>query len=117
MIISRNKKNLKKFKDAIDRAYAASKRLNKIPVDDISVYDRLVACPAVVQPPISVSTQPIEVHRQWRRKVAKMYYRETQTRPGFSFFGDINWGSIWTWLLEHILPVMKMLLVIVPFII
>lgn len=119
----RDSENLAQFHKVVKRAYETEKNAGNIPAQDISVYDKLVACPAVVHPKTygrnTGWVRPVHAHRHWRRRVASMYRRENGRGGLFTgwFDWDIDWEEIWNWILENIIPILKLLLVIVPFII
>lgn len=119
---SRDKKNLKQFSDVVKRAYAASKAAGNIPAQELALCDKLIACPAVAYPQDWGGNRggwvrPVHAHRQWRRQVARMYRRE-RGRPIRGLFEfDFDWEAIMAWIIENIVPIVKMLLVIAPFII
>lgn len=115
--------NLKQFHAVVKKAYAQAKKLGDIPAVDVSVYDKLVACPAVVHPQaygnqrLGGWVRPVHAHRDWRRRVKRMYARQQKGWSPLDWFQDIDWEAIWNWILENIVPILKLLLVIVPFII
>lgn len=119
-MISKDAQNLKQFHTMVARAYKQAKSTGKIARNDISVYDKLITSPAVVYSTNQRGwVRPVYAHRQWRRQVARMYYRSTG-KPVRGLFGldrGINWEDIWTWILENIVPILRMLLMLVPFII
>lgn len=109
-----DKDNLNQFISTIKRAYKHAKQLGDIPATDISIYDKLIECPAVVAPSgEGFGGRPVYVHRLWRRKVARLYHREHPLGEGA---WDISWTAIMDFLLENILPILKLLIVIVPLI-
>lgn len=113
----RNSDNLKQFHAVVKRAYTVAKKSGNIPAQSISVYDKLVASPAVVLNNQEGWVRPIYAHRQWRRRVSRLYYR-SKGQPLRGFFDwELDWEQIRDWVLENIIPVFKLLLVIVPFII
>lgn len=114
-----NKKNLDQFVKTVRNAYQAAKQAGKIKEDQIEMYDALTACPAVVYPTNNNFgwVEPIYAHKQWRRKVATLYYKD-QGRPLRGIFGwNVDWESVWNWILENIVPILKILIAIVPFLI
>ena len=109
--------NLEQFVSTVKKAY--SQQRCSLPENDLNIYDKLIECPAVVTHKGQGGWvgRPIQVHRQWRRRVAQAYAK-SEGRPLLGVFGfDLDWEAIWTWILENIVPILKMLLVIVPFII
>jgi len=105
--------NLDQFIHVVKKAYAASKVAGTIPAGDISIYDQLVACPAVVYPSAGRGqSRPIYLHRQWRRQVIKLYRRQHRRFGGF--LEDINWEEIWAWVLENIVPIIKLIIKYAP---
>jgi len=109
----RDNNNLVQFHTVVKRAYETKKRAGAIPPQDITLYDKLVECPAVVNSQKTGWDRPVYAHRHWRRRVAVMYRREHGV---FGFDWDIDWEEIWNWIMENIIPILKMLLVIVPYI-
>lgn len=121
MIATRDADNLKAFVATVKKAYKQEKAAGRIPKKDLSVYDKLIECPAVVNPQKYSGhhggwVRPVHAHRDWRRRVKRMYAREKGWSP-LDWFRDIDWEAIWNWILENIVPILKLLLVIVPFII
>lgn len=118
--VSRDKQNLKQFTDAVNKAYAEAKNAGKIPQQDISVYDKIAACPPVVYPDgwgdsnVNMTGRAIHAHKRWRRKAARAYHRQNGRPVGGYFDIELNWDEIYNWLLENIIPILKMLIVIVP---
>jgi len=112
-----NSDNLRVFHDVVERAYQQEKRAGRIPAQDVSVYDKLVACPAVVYNDQQGQSQLVHAHRLWRRRVHRMYRRSHggPLRDLFDF--NFDWESIWNWILENIVPILKLLLIIVLFLI
>lgn len=110
--------NLRQFHAVVKRTYTIAKKAGNIPAQSISVYDKLVASPAVVLSNNQVGwVRPIYAHRQWRRRVARLYH-QSKGQPLRGFFDwELNWEQIQDWILENMIPIMKLLLVIVPFII
>jgi hypothetical protein len=104
--------NLKQFHTAVVRAYQAQKKAGNIPAQTISVYDKLVTCPQVVKQ--SGNRRRVHAHRRWRREVAKMYRRSTGRQV---LDWSIDWSAIIEWLTENIIPILKLMLTIVPFLI
>ncbi len=122
-IAQRDSENLRMFHAIVERAYNHEKRASRIPAQDVSIYDKLMACPSVVNPQSYNNRQgwvrPVYAHRSWRRRVYRMYQR-SEGRPLtgiFDFDWNFDWESIWNWIQENVIPILKMLLVIVPFII
>ncbi len=111
----RTSDNLRVFHDVIERAYRQEKSAGRIPAQDVSVYDQLIACPAVVYNNQQGRAQLVHAHKQWRRRVYRMYQR-SQGRPLRGLFDfDFDWEEIWNWILENIVPILKLLLIVVPF--
>ena len=114
-----DRNNLTQFTRVMNRAYAAAKNQGLIPVDQISIYDNLIAAGPVYQGQDNRGgwVQPIQTHRIWRNRVARLYWRENG-RPlrGLAAW-DMDWDEIMAWITENILPILKMLFVILPFII
>lgn len=104
--------NLAQFVNVVRRAYGQAKTAGDIPAQDISVYDKLIACPAVVT---GDGGQRVFAHRLWRRRVARLYHRE-HNRPLRGPL-DLDWEAIWAWIKENIVPILKLLFTIIPFII
>ena len=115
-MIRRNSDNLKQFHAVVKRAYSVAKKTGNIPVQDISVYDKLVGSSAVVLSNDQGGwVRPIYAHRQWRRRVARMYYRSKGQPLRGIFDWELDWEQLQAWILENIIPVIKLLLVAVPF--
>jgi len=114
--------NLSEFFETVKEAYTQTKRRGLIPSAHLNTYDALIACPAVVTPRAygqqgGWAGRPLKAHRLWRRRVARAWAK-SQGRPLLGFFDfDLDWQEMWDWILENIIPIMKMLLTIVPFII
>ncbi len=109
--------NMNQFIAVMKKAYATSKSNGAIPAADISIYDKLIAYPAVSNPTDTDRgwIPPAQAHRQWRRRVARMYSRTHGRLVGGA--DGIDWTDILDWLIDNIIPLMKMLFVIIPFII
>ncbi len=110
----RDSDNLRQFHAVVKRAYIVAKKAGNIPAQSISVYDKLVANPAVSNNQ-GGWVRPVYAHRQWRRRVARLYYRSKGQPLRGLFDWDLDWERIQAWILENIVPVIKLLLVIVPF--
>lgn len=112
----RDSDNLRQFHAVVNRAYTVAKKAGNIPAQSISVYDKLVPSPI---PVISDNQEEWSrpAHRRWRRRVARLYYRSKGQPLRGLFDWDLDWEQIQGWILENIIPVLKLLLVIVPFII
>jgi hypothetical protein len=108
--------NLKQFGDVITRAYAEAKQKGLIPNADISLYDKLVYAGPVCYDTRGGWSRPVPVHRIWRGRVARLYYRQNP-RTVRGFFDELDWAAIYQWILDNIIPIVKMLLVIIPFLI
>lgn len=104
--------NLNEFVTTVRQAYSECKKCGRIPSESVHTFDKLVACPQVV----SKGPRRIFAHRRWRAEVARMYYRQHRNirRVGEPW---IDWSSLWEWIKENIVQIIKILLVIVPFII
>lgn len=119
--VSRDKQNLKQFINAVNKAYAEAKGAGKIPKQDISIYDKIAVCPPVVYPDGwgssngNVPERAIHAHKRWRRKAARAYHRQNGHPVGGYFDFELDWNEIYNWILENIIPILKMLIVIVPF--
>jgi hypothetical protein len=113
--------NVKKFHEVMTKVYKQAKREGLIPAVDINIYDKLVACPATVMPPRngrnSGWVQPIQVHDQWRRRVARRYHRAHGQPLRGLFDFNIDWEAIYNWIMENIIPILKMLMAFLPFLI
>lgn len=109
--------NMNQFVAAMKKAYATSKSNGAIPAADISIYDKLIAYPAVNHPTDADRgwVPAAQAHRQWRRRVSRMYHRTHGRLVGGP--DDIDWTNILDWLIDNIIPLMKMLFLIIPFII
>jgi hypothetical protein len=111
-----DQKNIDQFVKVVRKAYAVAKGEGLIPAREVSIYDKLAVCPAVVTEPASFMqpARTIQAHRVWRRRVAQMYRRQHGISAGpFDF--NLDWESVWNWLLENIVPILKVLIMIVPF--
>lgn len=109
-------RNLDQFIHVIKKAYAEAKKTGTIPAGDIDVYDKLVACPAVVYSSAGRGrSRPIYLHRQWRRQVIKLYRRQNGRIGGI--LDDIDWEEILAWLIENIVPIIMLIIQIAPLII
>lgn len=114
MIARRDSDNLRQFHAVVERAYIVSKKAGNIPALSIAAYDKLVTSPTVA---LNLGEWVRPIHRPWRRRVARLYYRSKgQPLRGF-FEWDLDWEQIYMWILENIVPIVKLLLVIVPFVI
>lgn len=105
--------NLKQFHTVVKRAYSEAKEAGSIPSAFVCVFDKLVSYPAVVRGP---GFRPVEVHREWRKRVARIYFRRRALRDGW-FNWDIDWSSIYNWILENVVPILKLLMMALPFLI
>jgi hypothetical protein len=113
--MGRNNDNLKQFHTTVVSAYQAQKRAGNIPAQTISVYNKLVACPQVVSVGKYGNRRRVHAHRQWRRAVARMYRRDTGQPVGLDW--SIDWTSIVEWVMENIIPILRLMLTIVPFLV
>jgi hypothetical protein len=114
--MTRDSANLQQFHTVVTRAYEIQKTAGKIVAGDIDTYDKLIACPAVVYQQQQGWVRPINVHKQWRRRVRRRYLLQHATGP-MDWLQDIDWEEIWNWVLENIVPILKMLLAFALFII
>lgn len=108
---SRNLGNLQQFTEVMTRAYTTAKRQGRISAADISIYDQLLI-PTMQGAHPEGWVQPKKVnHRKWRRRVARQYERMSgQVIPD-----DFSWESIWAWVVENIIPLLKMILPLLLF--
>ena len=108
---SRNRGNLQQFADVMTRAYSTAKGQGRISAEDISIYDQfLIPVTQGAHPEGWVQPKKVN-HRKWRRRVVRRYERvHGQVIPD-----DFDWGSILAWLIENILPILKMLLPLLMF--
>lgn len=104
--------NLSQFHSIVKRAYLEAKSTGDIPSVFICKFDQLIAVPAIVNRPV---IGQVEVHREWRKRVARIRRRRSM-REGF-FDWDIDWESIYNWVLENIVPILKLLMMALPFLI
>lgn len=108
---SRNLGNLQQFTDVMTRAYTTAKGQGRISAEDISIYDQLLIPVAQGQHPQGWA-QPKRVnHKKWRRRVARRYERT----HGQIIPDDFDWNSILEWIIENIIPLLKMILPLLLF--
>lgn len=108
---SRSRGNLQQFSDVMDRAYSTAKKQGRISATDISIYDQLLIPVATGAHPEGW-VQPKRVsNKKWRRRVSRRYQRvHGQVIPD-----DFDWDSILQWIIENIIPLLKMLLPLLMF--
>jgi hypothetical protein len=59
---------------------------------------------------------PVLLHRIWRLRVARMYWRAEGRDPD-EWPWNIDWEAIWNWICENIVPIVKALLPLLLFLI
>ena len=117
-LLARDRDNLTQFTAVMNKAYRTAKTQGLIPLDKISVYDKLMAVGPVYtgQTVHGGWSQPIHVHRRWRKRAARLYRREHGRAIG-GFFDEIDWSAVMTWIMENIVPLLEMLFMFLPFLI
>lgn len=108
---SRSRDNLQQFADVMTRAYTTAKGQGRISAADISIYDQLLI-PTMTGVHPEGWVQPKRVNnKKWRRRVTRRYER---THGGI-IPDDFDWESILAWIVENIIPLLKMLLPLLMF--
>lgn len=111
-----NRENLKDFASVLKRAIQQSQ--------DTGVLNTHFAQKDLTQLVTAMDTpvikdrdgHPIFLHRLWRLRVARMYWRENGRDPDEQAW-NIDWEAIWNWILENIVPIVKALLPLLLFLI
>lgn len=103
-------KNLTEFHKIILKAYKEALRTGKIPAKEIAGYNKAVRCGRVKR---DKKNRPIFVWRILRRRTARLYARTN--KMGFEL--TLDWEEIYKWVLDNIVPILKMLLMVVPLLI
>lgn len=108
---SRNLGNLKQFVEVMTRAYTTAKGQGRISAADISIYDQLLI-PTMTGIHPEGWVQPRRVNnKKWRRRVTRRYERMS----GQIIPDDFDWQKILDWIIENIIPILKMLLPLLMF--
>lgn len=103
--------NLTQFHSVVVRAYTEAKAAGKIPVNDVPKYEKLMAVGYSVRNP-----RTGRLIFPWglvRNRAARLYRRQTGVRVRA---WEIDWEAIYQWVLDNIIPILKILLMILPFI-
>lgn len=112
MTKSRNRGNLQQFADVMTRAYSTAKDQGRISAADISIYDQLLI-PTMQGVHPEGWVQPKRVNnKKWRRRVTRKYER---THSGQVIPDDFDWNSILQWIIENIIPLLRMILPLLMF--
>ena len=104
--------NLTQFHRVVTKAYKEAKASGKIPVADLPKYDKLMSVGYSVRNP-----RTGRLVFPWglvRRRAARLYRRETGIRVRA---WDIDWEAIYQWVLDNIIPILKILIMLLPFLI
>jgi len=109
----RDRANEQQFHAVVKQAYETAKKAGHVPQVDVSIYDKLIDYPAI----LSLEgpggwVRPVQVRKQWKRKVARLYAKQTK-KPLRGMFDNLDWEAIMAWVIENIIPIMKMFLMLV----
>lgn len=109
MIPKTEQENLRQLQSVIKSVYAQAKAASKIPTAELPVCER-----AIAQAYALYGKSSKRVWRRIRRRVAARYWRE-HGRPIRGIFDwDIDWEAILEWLLDNIVPILKMFIMFAP---
>lgn len=111
MSFARN--NLAQFRDVVTRAYKQAKRNGRFNDKDIERIDKRLNLGPVYTMERNGHTRKIFVDRLWRRRVARMYWRQ-HGKPDRGWFEDVDWNAVYNWILENIVPITRILITLVP---
>lgn len=104
--------NLSQFHRVVVKAYKEAQAKGMIPKKDIPKYDKLMTVGYSVRNP-----RTGRLIFPWglvRRRAARLYRCETGVRVKA---WDIDWEAIYQWVLDNIVPILKILLMLLPFLI
>lgn len=103
-------KNLTQFHKVIVKAYKKALKDGKIPAKEIAGFDKAIRSGRVKR---DRKNRPVFVWRLFRLRAARLYSRAHKTK----FEINLDWEEIYKWVLDNIIPLLKMLLMIIPFMI
>jgi hypothetical protein len=111
-----NKENLKDFASVLKRAIQHGQETGELKTHVSQ--DQLTQLVAACDQPVMEDHEgkPIFLHRIWRVRIARMYWRENGRDPD-EWPWNIDWEAIWNWLVENIVPIVKALLPLLLFLI
>lgn len=111
-----NKENLKDFAAVLKRGIEHGQATGVL-VEHFS-QEKLTQMVAACDQPVMEDSEgkPIFLHRIWRLRVARMYFREHGRDPD-EWPWNIDWEAIWNWVVENIVPIVKALLPLLLFLI
>lgn len=104
--------NLTQFHRVVVKAYEEAKATGRIPPADLPKYEKLMQAGYSVR-----DTRTGRLIFPWglvRRRAARLYRRESGIRVRA---WDIDWEAIYQWVLDNIIPILKILMMILPFLI
>ena len=104
--------NLTTFHAVLVKAYKEAVKTGRIPKQDVAMYQKAMATGYSIKDP--KTGRRLFPWRVLRRRVARRYRRAT---GHWQADWNIDWEAIYEWVLDNIVPILKLLLMILPFII
>lgn len=103
---------IKTLREAVSEAHSRGNISGKV----AKVYEGVLKTPATAS--IDEYGELIQVHTIWRLHITRMYLRNQAFRGEVIKLPltSINWEQIKDWVLDNIVPIMKVLMMVVPFI-
>lgn len=86
-------------------------------VSEKQVNRLIAACEQPIGEPFEGKAgEPVFLHRLWRLRIARMYWRQNGRDPDERPW-NIDWEAIWSWIVENIVPIVRALLPLLLFLI
>lgn len=106
--------NLKKFHETLMRAYKEANGKHKVPRELASTFESLNQN-SMVQDPVTKKT--VLIWKLLRRRTARLYWHDQQLYALGLFDFELNWEDIYAWILDNLIPILKICLMLLPLLI